>query len=407
MNCDEFRERILIAGSDSPRVPHDEHLATCPECAAWYSMETAVMTKLSQAGEHWRNAPLADQVMNTLGERTTSSPAHPRHRTPLAKFAVAAALVLAAGAALVFSLTPAPASAMSAMSAMAEQLKNAGSVAFTMESPARTPPSCRMTVRGQDMRAELATGEIIIANATRNELVVLRPDRREFMRGEPSQRPFDLRAAFIELAQAPRIESLGREQLIGRSAEVFRAHMPKSFDGMPDAVAKIWLDVATHKPLRIEIPLLTLDGPKMVTFKDFAFDDAVSEALFDTAPPGYTRAEPQADTPGVGNQIGIKMRNLGMAFHAFLSQHDDQPPATIEDLKPLVPEGGLVNPRRPSEPIGFVYVKPVMPLKYDDLLLYERFAENADKIWIARVDSSVHMLTRAEFDKLIAERAKE
>ena len=91
-----------------------------------------------------------------------------------------------------------------------------------------------------------------------------------------------------------------------------------------------------------------------------------------------------------------------MAFHMYLSEHEDAPPERIEDLARYLPEGGLKGVRRPQEEVGYVYVKPSVPLNPGHVLLYERFAEGAETLWVVMVDGSSQVRTHAELERMLA-----
>lgn len=397
MNCDTFREQVVTGTlSPSERQPH---AASCPECAAWASTEMATMNKLSEAGAQWRAAPLGEAVVARIaGTRPTRAP---RWGWAM-RLAAAAAIVLAAGTGLVVALGPSPASAMGLMM---RELHARGTVCFTLESPYGSPQSGRFMVRGTQMRIDLPSGEFLISSPASGEMALVRPASREVIRGSVQREAFDLYAMFLSLADAPHVESLGYATINGRNARVLRVELPPALDAVPDLIATVWFDTATRLPLRAELPSRSGTKTQTIVFRDFVFDQPLSDELFSTSPDGYTDSRPTATTPGIGMQIGIRVKNISMAFQLYMHDHGGESPGglpqTLDDLRPYLKEGELINPRNPSEPIGFEYVSPTLPLDYTSVLIYERFAEGADQIWVGLVDGRSQVMTQAELARAL------
>jgi hypothetical protein len=389
MNCDECREAIIRG----ERVAEaDEHAAKCVECGAWLEKESEVMTALGHAGRGWREAPLEVALPKPSMKRAGVA-------GRIMRFAAAAAVLAVAAGGAYFATRPTP---VSAMQVMVRELRDRGSVRFVLESPGRSPESGTMFVSGTRMRIELENGDVVVVDSELRRTVLLKPATKQFIAGDNSGRFFDLYGLLLQLADAPRTEDLGLELIGGQEAEKFRVHLPPSMGALPDAVAVVWLDISTRLPLRVEIPFGEGSGDPVV-FRDFAFDVAMPEELFDTNPAGYEAFAPLATTPGIGLEMGMKIRNLGMAFHMYMQDHGEMVPETIDQLAPYLEAGGLRSSRNPDEPVGYVYVKPRLPLNGAHVLAYERFAGDAEHVWVVLVEGSAHVKTRAEFEALLRE----
>lgn len=383
MNCDECRESVV--GDGRPTGEAVQHAAACPACAAWIARESAVMGVLERAGAAWREAPMAGRIADRLRGRPGRR-AVPR----MARWVAAAAVLVLAAGGIAVALKPSPANAMTAM---LRRVRELGTLRFTLETPSRG--SGVFFIHGPDLRLESSEGYVHIIHA--GESVVLRPDRREIIRGGRADGMLDLYGVFLALGEAPRIEELGLEPLDGRPAEVFRVAVPAPFDGSGQA-ATVWLDVETRLPRRVEIPA---PAEGVIVFRDFAFDGAMDGALFDLSPAGFTERPPEATTPAIGNVMASKLRNLGMAFQVYLQEHDNAAPDSLEQLAPYLEEGGLRSLRRPQESMGYVYVRPGEPMRGDRILIYERFAEQSEQVWVLMADTSVRLKTQAELAALL------
>lgn len=369
MRCDECRERVVRQGA----VDADErrHAEECEPCRAWIAQEVPLMATLAGAGKAWRTAPMP-------------LPAAAPKRIRAVRWVAAAAVLAITAGGLSVLFRPAPASAMSVMRTRLEH----GGVRFRADLPGGPSPSILIIAQGARVRVETSDGFIYLEDSVRGERAVLRPDRREVFRGDPPTGTIDFYGLLASLGRAERVESLGVRPLDGRIAEVYRARLPREMDGVSGEGATVWLDVETRLPLRVEIPAA---GGATALLSAFAFDEELDPGLFDLSPPGYSQRPPEATTPAVGQDMGIRLRNIGMAFQIYLSEHEGAVPDRLEDLQPYLKEGGLRNPRRPEEPVGFVYVKPTLPLNGGAVLAYERFAEQSASVWVLGVDGHVEV----------------
>jgi hypothetical protein len=393
MDCNECRHAV-VRGESAEEASINAHVAACGLCTAWREQEMMTMGQLQQAGAAWRERGMADEVVARVPVAKRSAVAG-----RIARFAAAAAVLAVAAGGVYIAAGPTPASAMQIM---VRELRERGNVRFVLESPGREPASGTMYVSGSRMRVELANGDVVVVDTELRRTVLLKPATKQVIAGDNSGRFIDLYGLLLQLADAPRMEDLGVELVEGHAAEKFRVHLPPSMGALPEAVAVVWLDVSTKLPLRVEIPVRENSGESVV-FREFAFDIAMSEGLFDTNPAGYVPFAPLATTTAIGLEMGMKIRNLGMAFHMYMQDHGEKIPETIEQLAPYLEAGGLRSSRNPDEPVGYVYIKPRLPLNGADVLAYERFAGDADHVWVVLVEGSAHVKTRAELEALLRE----
>lgn len=353
------------------------------------------MSQLESAGAAWRGQEIGERVA------VMARPHRSLGRRIGGLVAAAAAVMIGAGA--VFLATR-PHEA-NAMAIMGQKLRQAGTIQFRLAVPHRGMESGRFIVSGERMRVEFDSGDVLVMDGERREGVLIRPAAREVVRGAKPNGAVDFYGLFVSLADAQRVEEIGVAVIDGRHAEVFRANLPGGQHGLHDHAATVWLDAATRLPLRVEFPCVGANGqPTQAVINEFAFDVQVADALFDTEPPGFASVTPEATTPGIGLDMAKQLRDVGMAFHVYMQEHDGAVPESLAALTPkYLSADRLVSARRPNEPIGYVYVKPTQPLKYDAVLAYERFTEGSDNLWVLLVDSSVHMKTHDELRQMLGQ----
>jgi hypothetical protein len=405
MNCEQCREEFLSRG---PSEATDAHAAECDACRESLPAEAALMSRLDRAGRAWRSGPMGNVVAERIRANTPSSGARhiarPRGLGRVFRLAVAAGLTVAAGSVVFLAARPTPANAMVLM---AREIRERGNVRFTIEVPHGPMENGVLSVSGSRLRLDMTNGDAVVADTATKRTSLIRPASSTFIAGENAGGSLDLYGFLLSLADAPRVEEIGTGEIDGRPAEIVRAHLDEPLAGLSGGVSTLWLDLATRLPLRVEIPTRIRDDAgndvdATIVLRDFDFDAVFADDFFSTEPAGFATAPPEATTPGVGIQMGSKIRNLAMAFHSAMQANSGTVPETIESLAPYLEEGGLRSPRRPDEPIGYVYVKPTLPLNYNAVLAYERFAEASETLWVVMVDGSAHVKTRAELDAMLA-----
>jgi hypothetical protein len=404
MNCEQCREEFLSRG---PSEATDAHAAECGACRDSLPGEAALMALLDRAGATWRSSPLGESVVKSLDARSHSLGAG-RARTAsgvrrAVRFGVAATLALAAGSALFLASRPTPANAMVLM---AREVRERGTVRFAVEVPHGPMESGVLSVAGPRMRLDRPNGEAVVADLDARRTALIRPASRTVITGENAGGTLDLYAFLLALADAPRIEEIGVGEIGGQPAEIVRVHVEEPMMGLSSGTSTVWIDLATRLPRRVEIPTRIRDeaGNEVgatIVLRDFEFDVVFPEGTFETEPEGFAAAAPEATTPGVGIQMGTKIRHLAMAFHTHMQTNGGTVPESLEALAPYLEEGGLRSARRPEEPIGYVYVKPTLPLNYDAVLAYERFAEGSESLWVVLIDGSAHVKTHTELNSML------
>jgi hypothetical protein len=404
MNCEQCREEFLNRG---PSEGTDAHAAECDACRESLPAEAALMSRLDRAGGAWRSGPMGDAVAERIRANTPSSGARhlarPHRLSRPFRLAAAAAFAFTAGSVIFLAARPTPANAMVLM---VREIRERGTVRFIIEVPHGPMESGVLSVSGSRLRLDMANGEAIVADMDTKRTSFIRTASRTFVASDNHGGSIDLYAFLLSLADAPRVEQVGAGEIQRRPAEIVRAHIAEPISWLGGGEATLWIDLSTRLPLRVEMPTQIRDESgadvaATIVLRDFEFDVVLDESLFDTQPTGFAAAAPEATTPGVGIQMGTKIRNLAMAFHTAMQANDGTVPETIEELASYLEEGGLRSARRPEEPIGYVYVKPTLPLNYEALLAYERFAEGAETLWVVLVDGSAHVKSRAEFDALL------
>lgn len=396
MECDRCREVHAAEGWTAETA---EHAASCVGCREVLAIEASLIDRLERAGRAWRRGSVgASPRRRAAGRRAVAGVVRRR----LARAGAVAAVLAVVGVASVLVLGPTSGPALAVMS---RQVREAGTVRFVIEVPAGPLQSGTVWVSGRRLRLDLPNGDAIIADPEARRTALVSMSTRTVSAAESDGGSSRLYSVLLSLGEARRVESEGFVEQEGRAAELFLADISDTFDGMVGGgVARVWLDVSTRLPLRVEIPARVRgeDGSERdaaVVLRDFAFDLELPEALFETNPPGFSELTPRATTPVVGMEIGKRIRNLAMGVQMFMHDHEGAAPDRLEQLTPYVGVEGIRSPARPSEAIGFEYVKPTLPLQPEAVLAYERFAEGAEHVWVVLVDGSAHVITREELER--------
>jgi outer membrane lipoprotein-sorting protein len=410
MRCDEFRERMtswregLADGADAASM--QEHAARCAACRSILDEESNMSERLNDSGRAFRERSMTDAVLERIAAN-----AEPRTiRVPwwsrgVIRFTAAAVLVVAAGV-LVIAL-PLGGATNTAWAAAAQRLRQADTIRFRIYSPdgstieAGRITSATVYLSGTKYRrVELSDGRAVISNAERGEVVSLVPSRKFVVQGVSEALSFDVREMLVSLADSPDVEHVGVDDLNGEPAMAFTAPAPEMFDEIRGERIKVWIDPHTRLPLRMQYPV-DASTPKVVA-EDFVFDEPIPDELFDTRPEGYTEGPLMLDRVAAQMKIATTMRNIAMAVHLFMSEHQGATPTSLDELSRYgITSKELASVRDPSLEGGYVYRRPVLPLKYDDVVVYENMTSWQGWAAYAKVDGSVHFTEdKGEYERL-------
>ncbi len=173
-------------------------------------------------------------------------------------------------------------------------------------------------------------------------------------------------------------EPIGLEMLDGKQAAVFRNQSRGN--------AKVWADPQTHLPIRIEMgydttpqgdpdrrPVAAKRGMDVIT--DFVFNAALDDSLFDLTPPAGYRLAPVSAEPLLARTTTMyALRKFAVPLLRYAAEHKEQFPKDLSELEPYgIAAQDLVNPARPEQSPGYVYIRPTSMKDPQLIVMYEGY----------------------------------
>jgi len=157
--------------------------------------------------------------------------------------------------------------------------------------------------------------------------------------------------------------------------------------------------------IKAHLPMLLpkVAGDRLVVSLD---EKQLDLLLLDVAAPSIGRARAKA-------RGAVSMQNvmaITRTIHMYASDHDGEAPPDLEALvkAKLTSPRLLVNLRRPELKVGYVYIRPPVPLEkiknvHEVILIYEPYERWKDGIVVGFADGHVEMIRdEARFEKLLA-----
>lgn len=256
----------------------------------------------------------------------------PRKRPMLANLTriAAAVLALAGGAAYVASTRPASAAVL--LQEVARKLHDARTLSFrqAISLPGADPVIFRVFYREPGRtRTEMPNGEVMIADATRGETLILDPAARTATqirdrKGETPENAVEAGAlAMLRSLRdlAPREgKRVGDRVIGGVTARGFRVPVE-------GATLTIWVDPEAQIPVEVETELPSMpDAGQRVTLSDIVLNPEVADAQFALAvPAGYQVKAAESDEIEPEAAVAEILRR-------YAAGHDGQFPATLGDV---------------------------------------------------------------------------
>ncbi|UCD29534.1 MAG: hypothetical protein JSV03_03370 [Planctomycetota bacterium] len=252
-------------------------------------------------------------------------------------------------------------------------------------------------------------GKTIIFDTAQPKMLVLDTEKKTAMffdRGRPQY--FDYYKFLTEFKDGSE-KVIGTRLIDGREAIGFLVDN----NGQEST---FWVDPQTQLPIQIEHQVVDRNGVerKEIT-KDFVFDAVLDDSLFSLEiPEGYKDGEVEFPPIKRAKELSLRVESAASANRiakACIRYADDNAGQWPEDLKSLEVYGvdaqALINPRRPDIAVGWVYLRPSVPLHKikapaNKILLHEVFEEWGEGINVVYADGHVYFLNdQAKFNELI------
>jgi outer membrane lipoprotein-sorting protein len=324
MNCAEYKELLVayIEGLLDEAEKHSvaEHLKSCASCRAELKEMRDLQGRLVKNGNTLTQSNLEEMVLDRIIREqnvriktsTKISTSLKLRRTimksPITKFAAAAAIIIAAFIALYFVGNP-----LGATVTFADVIKpilNARTVVFDfIVGGEETGSVMHDIVAGSKIRRTFTNMDInLIIDLDNARMLTLDPKSKSaayvniagpLKEGTKNLLEF-VRKVITSLKDLP-VQELGQRDIDGRKAIGFYAAEK------PNIELTIWADPETAKPIRIEL----LMGQALYILKNIEFDVPVDESLFSMEPPaGYKFSDKMFDMTNFTEQDFITVLRL-------------------------------------------------------------------------------------------------
>jgi len=189
---------------------------------------------------------------------------------------------------------------------------------------------------------------------------------------------------------------MGTETLDGKEALVF---------WIPSRITKVWVDPQTHLPIRIEkgagpIKRSFSDHESMVrqygmwATTDFVFDAPLDDSLFSLTPPDDYQLAPVSAVPELASTTTVyAMMKFGYPLAQYAEDHQQQFPQDLSELKAYgIRDQDLVNPSRPEQSPGYVYLRPANMDHPEAIVMYEAYDQWDRGVYVLYLDMHARFL---------------
>ena len=321
MNCAECKE-ILVAylegllAEDQKQAVAD-HLKDCHTCQAELKQLTDLQERLVSNGRVAAQKDLENDVMNRIvreqnvrlkaAQKATAGLKLRRiiMKSSITKMAAAAVIIIAVLIGMHFIGNPFTATVTFAK--VIEPILNARTVIFDfLIGDEESSPVMHEIVVGSRIRRTISNLPNMTSIIDLESAKILALDTEEktgsyidiqgpVQEGTRNYIEF-VRKVLMELKDSPEVEELGEQEIDGQKAIGFAARGPNE-------EVKIWADLHTAVPIRVELRL----GQLFVIMKNFKFDVPVDDSLVSmNVPEGYTLEQTEVDFTGATEQDFIE-----------------------------------------------------------------------------------------------------
>ena len=254
---------------------------------------------------------------------------------------------------------------------VANSFQRARTVQFTfsrLTADARVLESGRISFKEPDLIRTEAYGKIYIGSVRGGgKVLVLMPETRQAVLqtipGESGQQE-NMYEEILRL-MGEGAEPIGTETLDGKQLMTFKNSCRN---------AKLWADPQTRLPVRIEMPRGAAK-PGMDVITDFVFDTPLDDSLFSTAvPEGYRLMPVSAEPILARTTAAYALKKLAAPLLKYARDHNEQFPKALGELEPYgITARDLVNPGRPGQSPGYVYIRPSSRKGAMSIVVYEAY----------------------------------
>jgi hypothetical protein len=136
-------------------------------------------------------------------------------------------------------------------------------------------------------------------------------------------------------------------------------------------------------------------GSVLVGYTDSKVERIADQAQFEAL---IADANRRAGKPGSPSPMENRLHDIAYACVMFGQSHEQNWPDSLDQVQPFIFTGRLKHPARPSEDIGFEYIRPAgkavwKPPHERTMIVYERFDEWPGEITAAFTDGSTERIT--------------
>ncbi|MHC4441825.1 MAG: zf-HC2 domain-containing protein [Planctomycetota bacterium] len=433
MNCEECQKLIVVSFDnmldDSPKREITEHLQVCAECCETFNKLNNLHNRLRHYQQAVANDSLEHRVMDSIGNRQGII----NRRYEMAKRYARVGIGLAAALAIVigvmsFLWTPTGKPGYGVVFAdVIQHMRKVHTVkckSYIYQNNQIIGQTETMYKGDHLMRIKMSSPfdfskavpetpdfkpKTIICDFAQPKMLLLDTENKVAMifdEGKPQY--FDFYKIVTEFKDGSE-KGIGIKIIEGRDAVGFLIDN----NGQEST---FWVDPQTQLPIQIEQKLVDRNGVESTEIvKDFLFDAVLDDSLFSLEiPEGYK--DGRVEFPAITRAKDLSLRVVSAASavriaKACIKYAKDNSGQWPEDLKSLEAYGidaqALINARQPDIAVGWVYLRPSVPLHKikapaNKILLHEVFEEWGEGINVVNVDGHVQFLKdQAKFNGLI------
>ncbi len=391
-----------------------------PQFSRWRSEHSQAVEMLkTSASRNGRGDATQQAATSHRDQRIITKKIKKRIFTMKRISALAAIIVIAAVVGAALWLMPGNGGATVAWADVQEHFRNARTMTCKETAEVeglRTKETTMMFMEPGHSRFILEDGMVWIIDNSKNKVLILDPAEKKGATVEGGTTRFLSRFYMMENLRTIRADSEGEESLGTKEIEgqkvvgfLIRKHGRDT---------TVWANQKTGMPIRIEAEGTRDGGAKSkYALSNIEFDIELDESLFSTdLPKGYTEVDvaSQFNTGSLAwhrQQVSriLSARNLdrlGMACILYAYSNNGKWPDSLEQLvgEFKITEKHLINPNENDHKVGYVYIKPSGQQDSAKLLMYERYVQWKDGIYVLMGNGRVKFIAdENEFKKLLQE----
>jgi len=231
-------------------------------------------------------------------------------KSPITKLAAAAVIIVAVILGLTF--TGGPDMASVAWAEVIEKVEQIPALTFDMTTEISYPGNKTLSIQSENYVAGdygtksslYMNGEVFVVKyrlPNKNLAYIIRPKDKTYMRIDLSDeqaakgQDTDDPRTWLKMILSGDYTELGRDNINGVAVEGIECNRPE-MTGDENGVMRLWVDVETNLPVRIEVEKLGMEAgqmrPQKFVMENFQWDIELDESVFEpNIPPDYTLKE--------------------------------------------------------------------------------------------------------------------